>query len=116
MTDTIFFFLIVMCGIMGVTLLIFVMYHFYLIGNGTTTNERVKKNDDIDYFSKQLKYAKKIKTKLNNEVREVDWKGQKVTLKDIEQYESVCQRKKAVAEKIVDKRGFWPKLMEVMKA
>jgi hypothetical protein len=45
MTETIFFFLIVMCAIMGTTLLIFVLYHFYLIGKGQTTNERVKRND-----------------------------------------------------------------------
>ena len=41
-----------MCAIMGITLFIFVLYHFYLIGKGQTTNERVKKNDDIDYYSK----------------------------------------------------------------
>lgn len=52
MTDTVFFFLIVMCAIMGFTLFLFVMYHLYLISNGTTTNERVRKNDDIDYYSK----------------------------------------------------------------
>lgn len=45
MTETIFFFLIVMCAIMGFTLFIFVSYHFYLIYKGQTTNERVKKND-----------------------------------------------------------------------
>lgn len=36
--DTLFFFLIVMCAIMGITLGIFVFYHFYLIGVGQTTN------------------------------------------------------------------------------
>ena len=50
-----------MCGIMGLTLLIFVIYHFYLIANGTTTNERVKKNDDIDYYKKELKYCEKVR-------------------------------------------------------
>ena len=40
---------------MIVTLLIFVLYHFYLIGEGQTTNERVKKNDEIDYYKKELK-------------------------------------------------------------
>lgn len=37
---------------MGLTLVIFVLYHFYLIGCGQTTNERVKKNDEIDYMKK----------------------------------------------------------------
>lgn len=57
--DTLFFFLIVMCAIMGITLFIFVSYHFYLIGVGQTTNERVKKNDYIDYLKKQKKAIKK---------------------------------------------------------
>jgi palmitoyltransferase len=52
MTETIFFFLIVMCAIMGFTLFIFVFYHFFLIYKGQTTNERVKKNDEIDYYAK----------------------------------------------------------------
>lgn len=52
MNDTIFLFLNVMCAIMGFTLLIFVMYHFYLVSEGQTTNERVKKNDEIAYYQK----------------------------------------------------------------
>lgn len=36
--ETLFFFIIVMCAIMGITLFIFVSYHFYLIGVGHTTN------------------------------------------------------------------------------
>ena len=63
MTETIFFFLIVMCAIMGFTLFLFVSYHFYLIGKGQTTNERVKKNEDIDYYKKELKICVKIKEK-----------------------------------------------------
>jgi palmitoyltransferase len=52
MTETVFFFLIVMCFIMGLTLIIFVTYHFYLIGVGQTTNERIKINDEIDYLKR----------------------------------------------------------------
>lgn len=36
--ETFFFFINVMCAIMGVTLLIFVTYHFFLIAAGQTTN------------------------------------------------------------------------------
>ncbi len=50
--ETFFFFINVMCAIMGITLFIFVSYHFYLIAQGQTTNERVKKNDYIDYLRK----------------------------------------------------------------
>jgi hypothetical protein len=63
MSETIFFFLIVMCAIMGFTLLLFVLYHLYLVSKGQTTNERVKKNDDIDYYEKELKASKKMMTK-----------------------------------------------------
>lgn len=38
MTQTIFFFLIVMCAIMGFTLFVFVGYHLYLVSKGQTTN------------------------------------------------------------------------------
>lgn len=51
-TETMFFFLIVMCAIMGITLFIFVCYHFFLVAVDQTTNERVKKNDYIDYLKK----------------------------------------------------------------
>jgi palmitoyltransferase len=67
MSDTIFFFLIVMCAIMGFTLFLFVMYHLYLINNGTTTNERVRKNDEIDYYSKEIKNCDKLKKKFKGD-------------------------------------------------
>lgn len=44
-----------MCLIMGVTLIIFVTYHFYLVAVGFTTNERIKFNDEIDYLKKEIK-------------------------------------------------------------
>lgn len=49
-----------MCAIMGVTLFIFVSYHFYLVKEGQTTNERIKKNDYIDYLKKERKEIQKI--------------------------------------------------------
>lgn len=116
MTETIFFFLIVMCAIMGFTLLLFVAYHFYLISQGNTTNERVKKNDDADYYTKELKYCQKLKTQFNDQVREIDWKGEKVTMKDLELYGEECRRKKAISEVVVDKSGFFSKLLAVARA
>lgn len=58
--ETMFFFLIIMCAIMGITLLIFVSYHFYLISQNQTTNERVKKNDYIDYLKKEQRNLKRF--------------------------------------------------------
>ena len=38
MTETLFLFLIVMCAIMGTTLLLFSLYHFYLVDKNMTSN------------------------------------------------------------------------------
>lgn len=102
-----------MCAIMGITLFIFVLYHLYLIGVGQTTNERVKKNDDIDYYTKEIKTCKQIKMKFKDGVNEVDWKEEKFKKEDIEDYERICQRKKAILERVIDKKGFIGKLQDV---
>lgn len=47
MSHTTFLFLIIMCFVLGVTLLIFVLYHFYLVSENMTSNERVKSNDYV---------------------------------------------------------------------
>jgi hypothetical protein len=57
-----------MCAIMGFTLLLFVLYHLYLVSKGQTTNERVKKNDDVDYYEKELKASKKMMAKFTESV------------------------------------------------
>jgi palmitoyltransferase len=58
--ESMFFFLTIMCAILGITLFIFVCYHFYLIGEGQTTNERVKKNDYIHYLRREQTAIKKF--------------------------------------------------------
>ena len=64
-----------MCAIMGVTLFIFVSYHFYLIKEGQTTNERVKKNDYIDYLKKEKKNLEKFKKENPTLNKEVQYRG-----------------------------------------
>jgi quinol-cytochrome oxidoreductase complex cytochrome b subunit len=64
-----------MCAIMGFTLLIFVIYHFYLIWKGNTTNERVKKNDDVDFYAKELGNVEKLEKKFEEGTTEIEWKG-----------------------------------------
>lgn len=58
-----------MCAIMGFTLLLFVLYHLYLVSKGQTTNERVKKNDDIDYYQKELIASKKMMSRFTEGVQ-----------------------------------------------
>ena len=53
-----------MCAIMGFTLFIFVCYHLYLISQGQTTNERVRQNDLIEYYRKELKEFDKFEKEL----------------------------------------------------
>lgn len=90
MTETIFFFLIVMCAIMGFTLFLFVSYHFYLIYKGQTTNERVKKNDEIEYYEKELKAVVKFERQFVNsegqKIKDIDFRGQKVTQEELQDY------------------------------
>jgi hypothetical protein len=85
-----------MCAIMGFTLFIFVMYHLYLIGKGQTTNERVKKNDEIDYYAKEIKTSAKIREKFKDGLDEVEWKGEMFKREDIDTYEEICRKKKAI--------------------
>ena len=75
-----------MCAIMGFTLFLFVMYHLYLISNGTTTNERVRKNDDIDYYSKEIKSVSKLLKQFDDGKKEIEHKGDKYTKDDIEAF------------------------------
>lgn len=45
---------------MGITLIIFVTYHFYLVAKGQTTNERIKINDEIEYLKREITNLSKI--------------------------------------------------------
>ena len=36
---------VILAGVMGITLLLFLLYHLYLIKCGVTTNENFRKND-----------------------------------------------------------------------
>ncbi|KAJ3450546.1 palmitoyltransferase swf1 [Anaeramoeba flamelloides] len=50
--------------IMGISLLVFILYHFYLISKNVTTNEKFKLSDLKNYIiqkKKQLKYYKLLK-------------------------------------------------------
>lgn len=60
MNHTTFVFLIFMCAIMGIALALFVFYHFYLISQNLTTNERIKANDFIAQLKDEIKAKNKI--------------------------------------------------------
>lgn len=99
---------------MGFTLFIFVSYHFFLIYKGQTTNERVKKNDEIEYYAKELKaverFEKMFTSKTGEEVKEIDFRGEPATRQDLSDYKEECKRRKAELEKIIDKNGFFAKV------
>ena len=56
-----------------------------------------------------------MKEKFKNDVTEIDWKGEKFKLDDVEAYEEICNRKKAIAERVVDKKGFFGKIQDVFR-
>ena len=53
-------FITILCIVMGITLLIFFLYHLKMVGSGLTTNERIKKSDIINILEKEIKKIKNI--------------------------------------------------------
>lgn len=98
--ETMFFFLIIMCAIMGVTLLIFVSYHFYLIAGNQTTNERVKSNDYLDELKNEKSDLKEFLRKCGGVIEEeVVFNGEKMSRKQFEEYFSDINHKLSVMER-----------------
>lgn len=52
-------FIIVLCVVMGLTLTVFLFYHFSMIKDNMTTNERIKRSDFLDFFEKEIEKIKK---------------------------------------------------------
>lgn len=53
--ETMFVFIVILCGIMGLTLLLFYLYHLSLVRSGMTTNEKIKRSDCMTYIKKAVK-------------------------------------------------------------
>ena len=49
-----FIFVCILGLIMGVTLALFVVYHLSLVARGVTTNEKFRKTDTKNYFTKRI--------------------------------------------------------------
>ncbi len=81
--------MVLLCGIMGFTLLIFFMYHLSMVRNDTTTNERMKRSDFMAYLKKNLKKAMDLEKKeLADDKREDLRKKIQEMLKDYEKLEN----------------------------
>lgn len=111
--ETLFFFLIIMCAIMGITLFIFVSYHFYLINARKTTNERVKKNDYIDYLKKERKNIKEYMKNNPKLPEKVSYKGDKLSAKEFNEYAEDVEKRLAVLEYNPPNPGFLANLRAV---
>jgi len=70
-TYTPFIFVTILCAVMGITLLIFLMYHLAMVKSGLTTNERIKKSCIMSMLSDEIKRIKKEKVE-NDEVKQKD--------------------------------------------
>lgn len=60
-------FMTILCLIMGVTLFLFLMYHFKMIKAGLTTNEKIKKSDITSFLKKEIEVLSNFKYDLNEE-------------------------------------------------
>lgn len=103
-----------MCAIMGVTLLIFVTYHFYLIAANQTTNERVKSNDYIDYLKKEkMNLGRFLKSCGGAIPEEVLFNGEKMTGKQFEEYVEDINYRLSVMEYKRENKGFIHNLKQI---
>jgi len=102
---TAFFFIVIICAVMGVTLLIFFTYHCTMVAEGVSTNEKIKKSD--------------IKHALESEVKDIDQKLKREDIPD-EEKKSLIQQKQELYKEF-DKvqqyfpQGFWRNLQEIKK-
>lgn len=61
-------FIVILCIVMGIALTCFAIYHLNMISNDTTTNERMKRSDFINFFSEEtVRLEKMLKDSTNEE-------------------------------------------------
>lgn len=100
---TAFFFIIVICAVMAVTLACFCLYHCSMIAEGVSTNEKIKKSD--------------IKHALEQELKSIDQKL-KIAENDADVTKQLQSQKKSLNkefQKIENcfRKGFWTNLKEI---
>jgi len=102
---TAFFFVVIICAVMGVTLSIFFVYHCSMIAEGVTTNERIKKSE--------------IRHALESEVKDIDHKIQRKGVTVEEKDSLIEQRKELYKEfdkvRLYFQSGFRRNLKEISK-
>ncbi|KRX07062.1 hypothetical protein PPERSA_08739 [Pseudocohnilembus persalinus] len=59
-TETLFVFMIILCGIMGFTLFLFYLYHLTLVKGQYTTNEKIKRSDAMHQIKDRIDEIKEI--------------------------------------------------------
>ena len=54
-----YIFIVILCIVMGIALTCFGLYHLYMIGQDTTTNERMKRSDFLNFFDEETERLEK---------------------------------------------------------
>ncbi|CAK90969.1 unnamed protein product (macronuclear) [Paramecium tetraurelia] len=100
--NSIFIFLIIMCIIMGISLTCFSIYHLYMIGKDTTSNERMKRSEFLKFFQEETsRIEKSLKdAKTQEEIKELSDKLEKI---------KSCKNRTISAKSI----GIWKGLKQV---
>ncbi|CAD8128147.1 unnamed protein product [Paramecium sonneborni] len=78
--NTMYIFIVILCVVMGIALTCFALYHLYMIGQDTTTNERMKRSDFLNFFDEETERLEKQLKKAENEeeIKEVSSKLEQV--------------------------------------
>lgn len=71
--------MVVLCTVMGVTLFMFMLYHFNMVKDNITTNERIKRSDYMTFIERELVRLEKLKksTESEEEIKVADAKIKK---------------------------------------
>ena len=111
MTYTPFFFMIILCGIMGLTLFLFFGYHLTMIKNGFTTNEKIKRSDLISFLSKEIERFSKNPIFITEHMEESERKSKKEIIDKVEIY-----KRDLTTLKNAKSQGFLYNLKEIINA
>ncbi|CAD8211756.1 unnamed protein product [Paramecium pentaurelia] len=100
--NTMYIFIVILCIVMGIALTCFALYHLYMIGQNTTTNERMKRSDFLNFFDEETE-------RLEKQLKDAQ------TPEDIKQVTSKLEQVKQCQNRIIPAKsiGIWQGLKRV---
>lgn len=112
-------FITLLCFIMGLTLLLFFLYHCSLVRKGVTTNEKLKISGYLSGIEKKIKsITNNIATKHTEISKETDESAKSSLSEEVKKEEKKIRtwEKKYLAIKSFGNQGFMANLKEIFNA